>query len=80
MTSSQVREARKAKGWTQAKLAGVLGVSQNLISLVERGERTVNPELAAQIRKSSGYPRLSIATNSSKLPADYYPWLAGFLF
>ncbi|PSB66185.1 transcriptional regulator [Chroococcidiopsis cubana CCALA 043] len=50
LTSSQVREARKAKGWTQAKLAGVLGVSQNLISLVERGERTVNPELAAQIR------------------------------
>ncbi|MGL5922458.1 helix-turn-helix domain-containing protein [Chroococcidiopsis sp.] len=50
LTSSQVREARIAKGWTQAKLAGVLGVSQNLISLVERGERTVNPELAAQIR------------------------------
>ncbi len=50
VTSSQVREARIAKGWTQAKLAGFLSVSQKLISLIERGERTVNPELAAQIR------------------------------
>ncbi len=50
LTSSQVREARIAKGWTQAKLAGFLGVSQKLISLIERGERTVNPQLAAQIR------------------------------
>lgn len=51
LTSSQVREARIAKGWTQAKLAGVLGVSQKLISLIERGERTVNPELNPKIRK-----------------------------
>jgi len=50
LSSSQVREARIAKGWAQAKLAGYLGVSQNLISLIERGERTVNPQLAAQIR------------------------------
>ncbi|MBC1239467.1 helix-turn-helix transcriptional regulator [Nostoc sp. 2RC] len=50
VTSSQVREARIAKGWTQAKLAGFLGVSQKLVSLIERGERTVNPEIAAQIR------------------------------
>ncbi|MBW4505071.1 MAG: helix-turn-helix domain-containing protein [Scytonematopsis contorta HA4267-MV1] len=50
VTSSQVREARIAKGWTQAKLAGFLSVSQNLVSLIERGERTANPELAVQIR------------------------------
>ncbi len=50
VTSNQVRDARIAKGWTQAKLAGFLSVSQNLISLIERGERTANPELAAQIR------------------------------
>ncbi|NJM71612.1 MAG: helix-turn-helix domain-containing protein [Scytonema sp. RU_4_4] len=50
LTSSQVREARIAKEWTQAKLAGFLGVSQKLISLIERGERTVNPQLAAQMR------------------------------
>lgn len=50
LTSSQVKEARIAKGWSQAKLAGFLGVSQNLISLIERGERTFNPQLATQIQ------------------------------
>lgn len=50
VTGSQIREARTAKGWAQAKLAGFLGVSQKLISLIERGERTVNPELAVQIQ------------------------------
>ncbi|WP_228058458.1 helix-turn-helix domain-containing protein [Nostoc sp. LEGE 12447] len=50
LTSSQVKEARIAKGWSQAKLAGFIGVSQNLISLIERGERTFNPQLATQIQ------------------------------
>ncbi|MBW4598558.1 MAG: helix-turn-helix domain-containing protein [Calothrix sp. FI2-JRJ7] len=50
LTSNQIRDARIAKGWTQAKLAGFLSVSQKLISLIERGERTVNSELGAQIR------------------------------
>lgn len=50
LSSSQVKEARITKGWSQAKLAGFLGVSQNLISLIERGERTFNAQLAAQIQ------------------------------
>ena len=51
LTSSQVREARQAKGWTQAKLAGFLGVSQKLVSLIECGKRTVNQELDLKIRR-----------------------------
>ena len=51
LTGSQVREARKAKSWSQATLAGFLGVSQKLISLIERGERPINPKLARQICK-----------------------------
>lgn len=54
LTSSQVKEARIAKGWSQAKLAGFLGVSQNLISLIERGERSFNPQLATQIQTLLG--------------------------
>ncbi|WP_341532315.1 helix-turn-helix transcriptional regulator (plasmid) [Nostoc sp. UHCC 0302] len=50
LTSSQVKEARIAKGWSQAKLAGFIGVSQNFISLVERSERIFNPQLATQIK------------------------------
>ncbi|MUG96984.1 helix-turn-helix domain-containing protein [Scytonema sp. UIC 10036] len=50
LTGNQVREARIAKGWSQAKLAGLLGVSQNLISLIERGDRTINSQQAALIQ------------------------------
>ena len=50
LTGSQVREARIAKGWTQTKLAGFLSVSQKFISLIERGERAINPQIAVQIQ------------------------------
>ena len=49
-TPHQVREARTAKGWSQAKLAGFLGVSQKFISLIERGERTLSLQQAALVR------------------------------
>jgi transcriptional regulator with XRE-family HTH domain len=39
------------KGWTQAKLADFLGVSQKLVSLIECGKRTVNQELDLKIRR-----------------------------
>ncbi|MBR8840017.1 MAG: helix-turn-helix domain-containing protein [Stigonema ocellatum SAG 48.90 = DSM 106950] len=50
LTSSQVREARTAKGWSQTKLAGLLGVSQKFISLIEQGERTLSLQQAALVR------------------------------
>lgn len=50
LTSSQMREARTAKGWSQTKLASVLGVSQNFVSLVERGKRPLNLQQAALVR------------------------------
>jgi DNA-binding XRE family transcriptional regulator len=51
LTGSQVKEARIAKGWTQTQLAGFLGVSQKLISLIEKGERTISLAHANKIRK-----------------------------
>ncbi|MCH2247665.1 MAG: helix-turn-helix domain-containing protein [Crocosphaera sp.] len=51
LTGSQVREARAAKGWSQAQLAGFLGVSQYLISLIERGQRPINQKIEPKIRK-----------------------------
>lgn len=35
LTGSQIKAARKVKGWTQAKLAGTLGVHQSLIAKIE---------------------------------------------
>lgn len=49
LTGDQVREVRKIKGWSQAKLAGFLGVSQKLISLIERGERPITTKLNKKI-------------------------------
>ena len=51
LTGTQIQNARKAKGWSQGKLAGFLGVSQNLISLIERDERSINKKLRTKIGK-----------------------------
>jgi DNA-binding transcriptional regulator YiaG len=51
ITPERMREARKAKGWSQRQLAGFLGVSQNFIKLVEQGLRDPSPEKAEKIRK-----------------------------
>ena len=49
LTSNHIREARAAKGWSQARLAGWLGVSQRYVSMLERGQRVPTPELESQI-------------------------------
>lgn len=49
LTGDQVRTGRKIQGWSQAQLAGFLGVSQNLISLIERGERPITKKLSKKI-------------------------------
>jgi DNA-binding XRE family transcriptional regulator len=51
ITGEQVRDARKAKGWSQAKLAGTLGVSQQLISHIESGRREPTLEVETDLRK-----------------------------
>ena len=51
LTGTQIKNARKAKGWSQAKLAGLLGVSQRYISMFERGDRTPNSKQFSQIQK-----------------------------
>jgi DNA-binding XRE family transcriptional regulator len=48
-TSNEIKEARAAKGWSQAQLAGWLGVSQRYVSLLECGKRTLTPELESKI-------------------------------
>ncbi|HEY9654008.1 MAG TPA: helix-turn-helix transcriptional regulator, partial [Crinalium sp.] len=50
LSAAQIREARKSKGWSQAKLAGTLGVSQQLISHLESGRREPTPEVEAILR------------------------------
>lgn len=51
LTGTQLRNARKAKGWSQAKLAGWLGVTQAFISQVEKGDRILSAEMETKLKK-----------------------------
>ncbi|HHP7244299.1 MAG TPA: helix-turn-helix domain-containing protein [Elainellaceae cyanobacterium] len=51
LTGEDVRDARKHRGWSQAKLAGFLGVSQQLISHIESGRREPTAEIEASLKK-----------------------------
>lgn len=48
-SGSRIRDARTEFGWTQAKLADLLGMDANYLSKFERGERTFDEELAKKI-------------------------------
>jgi len=51
LTAEEVREARKSRGWSQAKLAGILNISQQLVSHIESGRREPTPEVEESLRK-----------------------------
>ncbi|MDJ0903917.1 MAG: helix-turn-helix transcriptional regulator [Xenococcus sp. MO_188.B8] len=51
LTSEQIRKARKAKGWSQRKLAGWLGVSNALVGYWEKGKRTPSEEMETKLRE-----------------------------
>jgi DNA-binding transcriptional regulator YiaG len=50
LTSDQIRKGRNAKGWSQRKLAGWLGVSNALIGYWEKGKRTPSEEMEKKLR------------------------------
>jgi DNA-binding transcriptional regulator YiaG len=51
ITSDQIRKGRNAKGWSQRKLAGWLGVSNALIGYWEKGKRTPSEEMEIKLRE-----------------------------
>ena len=51
ITGHQIKTARQGKNWSQAKLAGFLNVSQKMVSLIERGERNLSPDLYLRVRQ-----------------------------
>lgn len=48
MTGQALRQARQSLGLSQVEAAAQLGVSQPLLSLMEKGERAVTPALASK--------------------------------
>src|SRR5687767_7270303 len=72
MSGLEMRQARKAAGWTQVKLARTLGVSQGYVSLMESNERTVPRHLAlklVELLKLSAN-QLPVSSQSAPLPPD----------
>lgn len=51
LTGVSIRNAREAKGWSQRKLAGWVGVSQSLVKMWELGQRAPSPEKETLLRK-----------------------------
>jgi len=51
LTGAQIQKARKAKGWSQSKVAGWLGVTQAFISHIEKGDRTISVEMKTKLKK-----------------------------
>jgi DNA-binding XRE family transcriptional regulator len=51
-----LEEIRRAHGWTQAELAGVLGYSQSWVSKVLRGCQALTVDQAREISRRLGIP------------------------
>lgn len=49
---NRLKELRKAKKLTQEQLADMVGVSQSLIALIEKGKRDIDFTLAEQLAKA----------------------------
>ena len=71
MNRPQVREARKQRGWNQQELARQLKVSQEYVSLMERGRRPVPQHLAPRLVSLLRLSASAVPVRAAKpLPAD----------
>ena len=65
MTAVDMRQGRKAKGWTQTDLSRKLGVSQGYVSLLESKRRSVPRRLAPKLVLVLGLPPTRLPVTSS---------------
>src|SRR2546423_894245 len=59
MNGNDLREARKTKGWTQQQAARRLGISQEYLSMMERGLRKVPQHRIQALLKKYGMSPLA---------------------
>ncbi|EDX82644.1 Helix-turn-helix domain protein [Synechococcus sp. PCC 7335] len=55
LTGTEIKTMRKAKGWSQRKLARITGISQGLISMMENGDRSVTDANEALLKQTLEY-------------------------
>jgi transcriptional regulator with XRE-family HTH domain len=83
---NQLRTARQSRGWTQARAAARLGVSQPYLAMLEAGQRPLTSAVARRAMRVYGLPptvlspgvapRVSAATLAQDLAALGYPGFA----
>jgi transcriptional regulator with XRE-family HTH domain len=81
VTSTELREARRERGWTQEALAVRLGVSQAYVCLLERGRRRVPRRLAERLVTLLELPLSALPVGAQPVPlrADEAPGALGAL-
>lgn len=53
-TESKLRAWRTEKGWTLAEVAGLAGLSESMISYLERGEKRLSPDAKIRMARRLG--------------------------
>ena len=80
MTGSEVRQGRKARGWTQVELAQRLRLSQGYVSLLESNRRGVPRHLAVKLVRLLGLPASNLPVSAQvPLPQDQAVHVLGAL-
>ena len=54
MTSNQLKAIREAKGWSQERLAAVLGLSVSVVSKMEQGQRNITQATVDKLNQLKG--------------------------
>lgn len=70
MTGRELKKYRKDSNFTQEKAAKLLGVSQTYLSLLENGERTLNPRLTKKAVKAFGLAPTELPSKAHGLKVD----------
>ncbi|MDH4263937.1 MAG: helix-turn-helix domain-containing protein [Spirochaetia bacterium] len=51
MSSNQLKQIRKDKGWSQERLAFELGITTSLVQKIEQGKRPITEQTRQRIKK-----------------------------
>jgi transcriptional regulator with XRE-family HTH domain len=62
--ATRIRAFRKLKGYTQAELAELLGVSIAILGTIERGTRKADPRILKRIAETLGIEQEELTQSS----------------
>ena len=77
MQGNWLREERARKGWTQARAAAHLRVSQTYLSLLESGRRPVSKRLARRLQRQFDVPATALPVEATNVRDDMQSFAEG---